>query len=357
MRVDATARIHLILPRGHGRRPKIRNERPEPMKPLSLALSAASLFAASAAAAPQVVQRIPLHDGGWDILTVDTQAHRVLISRSDGVDAIDTSTGAVTPRLISGTRFHGVTVVPRRALALATEAAGTAIVFDPVNGKVKGEVQTDPDADATIYEPATHSVWVMNGDSGTISVVDPVAIKQIAKIKVGASLEFPALDGHGHLFVNDADKSELDEIDIKSLKVVRKTPLAGCQHPTGLAYVHSGVLISACANGVAKLIRATDGEALGEVAIGPRPDGAFADEARHRAYVPSGGDGTLTIMDTSGALPRKIGTVQTQAGARTGTVDPSTGTVYLPAAKFGPPPSPGGRPALLPGSVELLVVR
>jgi hypothetical protein len=121
--------------------------------------------------------------------------------------------------------------------------------------------------------------------------------------------------------------------------------------------VKPGVLISACANGVAKLTRARDLQPLGQIAIGPRPDGAFADEARHRAYIPSGGDGTLTVIDTSASLPRKIATVATEVGARTGTVDPSTGTVYSIAAKFGPPPAGGGRPPILPGSVELLVIR
>ena len=313
-------------------------------------------FTAVSSAAPQVVQRIPLHDGGWDILTVDPASHRVLISRSDGVDAVDTRTSAVTPRLIAGTRFHGVTLVPGTSLAVATEAAGSAIVFNPRTGKVAGEVMTDADADATIYEPRSRTVWVMNGDSGTISIVDPVGVRAVGKIAVGGSLEFPALVGRGHLFVNVADKGELAEIDIVRRTVQRRIPLAGCQHPTGLAYLRSGVLLSACANGVAKLIRASDGRPLGDIAIGPRPDGAFADEARHRAYIPSGGDGTLAVLDTSGPLPRKIATVSTEVGARTGAVDPSTGTVYLPAAKFGPPPA-GGRPVIIPGSVELLVVR
>ena len=56
----------------------------------------ASLMALAAAAPPaamHVAQRVPLHDGGWDILTVDPVSHRVLISRSDGVDAVDTRTG------------------------------------------------------------------------------------------------------------------------------------------------------------------------------------------------------------------------------------------------------------------------
>jgi DNA-binding beta-propeller fold protein YncE len=326
------------------------------MKSPLLAFSAALLVAA-APPVPQVAQRIPLHDGGWDILTVDPETHTVFVSRSEGVDAIDTRTGRVVSDLIKGARFHGVTVVPGTKLAVATEAAGSAIVFNRVTGKVTAEVKTDPDADATTYEPSTRTVWVMNGDSGTISIVDPVAGKAVGKVTIGSGIEFPAIDGHGHLFVNVTDKGELAEVDIASRRVTRTVPLAGCQHPTGLAFVGPGVLISACANGVAKMTRASDLTPLGDIAIGPRPDGAFADPVRHRAYIPSGGDGTLAVIDTSGPLPRKIATVPTEVGARTGTVDPSTGTVYLMGAKFGPPPAGGGRPPIIPGSVELLVVR
>jgi DNA-binding beta-propeller fold protein YncE len=326
------------------------------MKMLLLGLSAALLVAA-APPRQQVVQRIALHDGGWDILTVDPESHRVFISRTDGVDAIDTRTGAVTPDLIKGTRFHGVTAVPGTDLAVATEAAGSAIVFNKFTGKVMAEVKTDPDADATIYEPSTRDVWVMNGDSGTISIVDPRAGTEVGKINLGSGLEFAAIDGRGHLFVNLSDKGDLAEVDIAGRKVARTIPLTGCQLPTGLAYVNPGVLISACANGIAKMVRASDLKLLGDITIGPRPDGAFADPSRHRAYIPSGGDGTLAVIDTSSALPRKIGTVRTEVGARTGAVDPSTGAVYLMGAKFGPPPAAGGRPTLIPGSVELLVVK
>lgn len=319
------------------------------MVPLAPALASGAL--------PQVVQHIALHDGGWDILTVDSSSRRVLISRSDGVDAVNMKTGAVIPRLISGARFHGISTIAGTQLALATQAAGSAIIFNVLTGKVLGEVKTDQDADATIYEPSTRTVWVMNGDSGTITIVDPFALKSLGTIKLGSALEFAAIDGRGHLFVNLTDKSELAEIDIASRKLLKSLPLAGCQHPTGLAYVKSGVLISACANGVAKLIRATDGTFLGDIPIGLRPDGAFVDDVRKRAYVPSGGNGTLTIIDTSGSVPRKIASIVTAIGARTGAVDPSTGAIYLPSAKFAPATAVHGRPNLVPGSVELLVVR
>lgn len=315
-----------------------------------------SISAAIVPAVPKIAERIALHDGGWDALTVDPASRRVLIARTDGVDAIDSRTGAVTPRLITGTRFHGVTVVPGTPLAVASQAAGSAIVFNILTGKLSGDVETDADADATIYEPTTRTVWVMNGDSGTISIVDPLKVAAVGKISVGGSLEFPALDGHGHLFVNVEDRNELVEIDIAKRAIARRISLVGCQHPSGLTYLRSGVLVSACANGIAKVTRASDGQALADISIGPRPDGAFVDEVRHRAYIPSGGDGTLAVIDTSGSQPHKIATVQTEVGARTGTVDPSTGYVYLPAAKFGSPPAAGGRPPIIPGSVELLIV-
>lgn len=312
---------------------------------------------ASAAAVPHVIGHVPLHDGGWDILAVDGPTGRVLVSRSDGVDAFDTKTRTVIPRLISGSRFHGISTIPGTELALATQAAGSAIIFNIRTGKVAGEVKTDQDADATIYEPSTRTVWVMNGDSGTITIVDPIALKSVATINLGSALEFAAIDGRGHLFVNLTDKSEVAEIDIASRKLLKSLPLAGCQHPTGLAYVKSGILISACANGAAKLIRAADGKILGDIPIGLRPDGAFVDDVRKRAYVPSGGDGTLTIIDTSGPLPRRIASIGTAIGARTGALDPSTGSIYLPSAKFAPAAKPGGRPNIVPGSVELLIVR
>jgi Uncharacterized conserved protein len=187
--------------------------------------------AGAAPALPTVAIRIALHDGGWDALTVDPASRRVLVARSDGVDAVDFRTGAVTARLITGTRFHGVTVVPGTSLAVASQAAGSVTIFDVRTGKVSGEVKTDADADATIYEPTTRDVWVMNGDSGTISIIDPVKAAEVGKISVGGSLEFPALDRRGHLFVNVEDRNELAEIDVLKRTVIRRIPLAGCSIP------------------------------------------------------------------------------------------------------------------------------
>jgi DNA-binding beta-propeller fold protein YncE len=328
---------------------------------VAAALAATFLSAAAAAlpvSTPQVAERIAVPDGGWDLLTVDQKARRVLIARTDGVTAIDLTDGKVTPRLVAGSRLHAVVPIPGSGLALAT-AGGTnsAIVFDVRTGAVRGEVKTGANPDAAIYEPSSRTVWVMNARDGSITIVDPRAVKAVGTIAVGGALELPALDGHGHLFVNVEDKNEIVEIGVASRKVMKHIALSGCDGPTGLAYAADGVLISACGNGVAKLVRASDGKLLADIAIGPRPDGAFVDPGRRRAYIPSGGDGTLAILDTSGPLPRKIATVQTQRGARTGAVDLGSGRIYLPAARYEPPAAAGQRPKMVPGSVEILVVQ
>jgi DNA-binding beta-propeller fold protein YncE len=187
-------------------------------------------------------------------------------------------------------------------------------------------------------------------------VIDPRAAKVVATVTIGGGLELPALDGRGHLFVNVEDRGELAEIDLKSRQVIRRIALIGCDSPTGLAYLPSGFLLSACANKVAALVRAATGKLEGTLPIGARPDGAFYDPVRRRAYVPAGGDGNLTVIDARGARPRVVATVPTQAGARTGAVDPATGRVYLPTARFDPPAAPGQRPKMVPGSFEVLVV-
>jgi DNA-binding beta-propeller fold protein YncE len=324
----------------------------------ALALPALALLGAAPAASNlKIIQHIAGPDGGWDLLSVDPGHHRLLVARTDGVMAVDLRTGAVTAKFVPGARLHAVFAIPGTRLGIATAGqANEAILFDSGTGAVTAHVPTGANPDAAIYEPASRTVWVMNAHDGSVTIVDPASAKAVGTVAIGGGLELPALDGHGHLFVNVEDKNEIAEVDLASRKVVKHIALTGCDGPTGLAYLSSGILVSACANGVAKLVRASTGAIAGEIAIGPRPDGAFADPARHRAYIPSGGDGTLTVLDTSGSLPRLLARVPTQAGARTGAVDPATGRVYLPTARFTPAAAPGQRPRAVPGSFEVLVV-
>ncbi|HEY1434554.1 MAG TPA: YncE family protein, partial [Thermoanaerobaculia bacterium] len=76
----------------------------------------------------------------------------------------------------------------------------------------------------------------------------------------------------------------------------------------------------------------------------------------------SNGDGTLTVARADGKDKYVVAqTVQTRRRARTMALDEKTHNVFLPAAEFGPPPSPTAetphpRPSMVPGSFVILEV-
>lgn len=326
------------------------------MKTTLLALAAFAL-AATPASAMTIAKRIPGPDGPWDYATVDSEGHRLLIARGDGVQTVDLTTGVVTPTFVPGQRVHQAVILPGTGMGLSTNGTtNTVTLFDARTGQIKATIPVGQKPDAAIWDAASGRAYIMNGNDGTISILDPKAMRVTGSIAVGGKLEFAATDGAGRLYVNVEDKNELAQIDLKTRKVTRRTKLAGCDEPSGLAFTHQGTLIAACANGVAKAMDAETGRILPDLAIGPRPDAVLYDGAHDRAYIPSGGDGTLSVIDTTAATPRKIASVATQLGARTGAIDPATGTIYLPTARYAPKQATEERPQPVPGTFEVLVL-
>ena len=203
---------------------------------------------------------------------------------------------------------------------------------------------------------------MLNKDSGTATIIDPMQRKLVATIPISPNtLEFPVSDGAGKIFDNVETTAEIVVIDTKTRKVTGSYKLAGCEEPSGLAYVAlSKLLISACGNGVAKVVQAETGKEVASVPIGRGPDAVIYDPVRKMAFVPCGRDGVLEVISLADlGHVAVVQHVQTQAGSRTGTIDPGTGRLYLMASKPDPNAAvpPGGRGApRLAGSWEVLVV-
>jgi DNA-binding beta-propeller fold protein YncE len=107
------------------------------------------------------------------------------------------------------------------------------------------------------------------------------------------------------------------------------------------------------------VIDADSGKQLAELPIGSRSDGAAFDPGTKRAFS-SNGDGTLTVIGekTSNSFV-SLGSVPTLRGARTMTLDPKTGRLYLVAADLTvnesvDPADMRHRYSVVPGSAKLL---
>ncbi len=330
------------------------------MLSLSLALGLAALAPAAMAAPPayEIVAHIKGPDGGWDYASFDAVRQRVYVARSYGVMTIDAVDGQSNPHFADGARGHEVMAIPGADDVLSTNSGdNTARIFSGKDGTLEASLKVGNKPDAAAYDPASKDVFVMNGDSGDASIIDPAARKVVGSIPIGGALEFAVADGKGKLFVNVEDKGEVAVLDTRAAKLITRYPLKGCVEPSGLAYTRQGLLISACANGVAKVLDAATGADLATLKIGARPDAVIYDADRNLAFIPCGGDGVLTVIALGvNRSAQVVGSIPTQRGARTGALDPKTGRIYLPTAQFNPPAAAGQRPSVIPGSFEVLVL-
>jgi DNA-binding beta-propeller fold protein YncE len=326
-----------------------------------LPLIAAALLAGPAAAAPPprhlVTGAIAGPDGGWDLVSVDPVGHRLLIARSAAVTVIDL---APTPRVRSigqVARGHAAIPLPNGRVLVTSGTEGMARIYDAVSGADVADATVGQNPDAAIWDGRIGAALVMNARGGTVSVVAPSGAV-IRTIALAPGLELAALDEEGLLYVNNEEANLIHVVDPATGTVRSPIALPGCEGPTGLGYdPRTHILIAACANGKAAVVDRVAGRVIQLLDIDHGPDTVMIDSRRGLAFIPCGRDGMLDLIALAAGRPLSvIERVPTEIGARTGAVDPATGIVYLPTARFGPPPAAGGRAPPVPGTFHVLMV-
>ncbi len=300
----------------------------------------------------------------WDYLTFDPASHRVYVAHGDRISVVDSDKGQVVGEVLGapgGT--HGIGLSGGKGYTDDGEA-GQVIVFDPASFKVLKRIAAKPDADGIAVDPKTGHVFVIEGDSHTVQVVDPASDTIIATIDGGGGLEFGAASPDGKVYVNGAERREILRIDTATNQIDARWPIAACQSPHGLALDAAGHrLFSTCKNKLMVILDTDSGQVVGTAPIGVGTDAAAFDPLRHRAFS-SNGDGTVSVIaETGPASFTALPSVATAPTGRTMTVDPQTGRLFVAAAEIDKSvpvvPGPGGRPGkpkLKAGSLKLLML-
>jgi len=346
------------------------------MKPAASFLAALLALAAAAAAAERgapdyrIVRSVPLGSpDGWDYVVFDPPSHRVYVAHGDRVSVVNGRDGSIVGTidgLPGGT--HGIAIAASAHRGYTDEGRSEQVdAFDLKTLRVTHSLPAQADTDALAYDPKSGHIFAVNGNPGTLTVIDPKTDAVITTISTGGKLEYLAADGRGHLFVNGNVQNLLVRVDTQTNAVLDHWPMGDCQAPVGLALdVKSQRVISTCRNGVMVILDATDGHVVANVPIGRGTDGAAFDPKRRLAFSANGLDGTLTVVreqdpDTWVA----VATIKTAETARTLGIDQSTGRLFLAAAEIDQAalaaqqaaPSAGGPPRrapIIPGSLKLL---
>jgi len=328
-----------------------------------LASSLLVIFTGAASAQDyKLLRRIPVGgEGGWDYLRVDPDAHRIYVSRGDHMMVVDEVSGKVIGDIPNTKGIHGTAIADTLGKGYTSNGqAGTVTVFDLKTLKPISDIKTTGDnPDSIIYDPATKRVFTMNGRSSNSTVIDATTDKVVGTVDLGGKPEEPALDGRGNMFVNLEDKSSIMEFDTKTLAVKGTWPLAPCDGPSALAADTKNHRLFAACDKMIAVVNTDNGKVVATPAIAGDPDGDGFDPGTGLVFA-SVREGLLTVIHEDS--PDKysiVGNVNTQAGARTMTVDPKTHHVFTVTADFKPaapatPDNPRPRPQPIADSFVIL---
>jgi YVTN family beta-propeller protein len=310
------------------------------MKKALLVLSCVAPLLATAGSAVnyQPLKKVSVPgSGGWDYVTVDASARRVYVSHSTQVDVLDADSFALIGTISNTPGVHGIAIAPEAGRGyISAGKADAAIAFDLKTLKPVGEIKVGKKPDAIIYEPLTKRIYVMNGESNNITVLNATDGSVAGTIDLGGGPEFAVSDGKGNLYVNLEEQNETLHIDVNSLKVKDRWPLVPCATPTSLAMdTENRRLFVGCRSKHLAVLDADSGKIVFTAPIGERVDAAAFDSKTRLVYL-STGDGKVFVFRQDS--PDKYSVAQeitTKPGAKTMGYDSKTGNLFVPTSENG----------------------
>jgi DNA-binding beta-propeller fold protein YncE len=328
---------------------------------LASAFAAGSIAAARAESAPgYTVTRAVLLGAPdrWDYVVFDPPSHRIYVAHGDRIAVVDGHDGEILGEIDGmpgGT--HGIGISTATGEGYTDDGkAGEAAVFDLNTLKVKSRIAVAPDADAIVFDGVSDHVFVIDGDPGKVSVIEPKSDTVVATIDGGGKLESAVSDNRGDLYVAGVEKRDVVRIDTRTNVVTAHWAIPDCASPHGVAIdVKTHRLFVSCVNSLLVAVDTRNGREVASVPIGKGTDAAAFDPKRRRVFSSNGLDGTLSVIqeETAGAFIATA-TIKTAVSGRTMSIDPDTGRLYIAAADTDPSPTPGGRPRPRPGTLKLL---
>ena len=272
----------------------------------------------------------------WDYVVYDSPSHRVYVAHGDHLTVVDGRNGRIIGQVEGMPGItHGIAISHAAGLGYTDDGeAGEGVAFSLKTLKVVKHLKAAPDSDAVTIDPTSGHVFVVDGDPGLLTVIDPKTDRVVATVHVGSKLEYIVAGDNGKVYVNGVEKREIYRVDTATNQVDATWPIPQCEAPHGLAVdTATHRLFSSCENEHLVVVNADTGATVATLPIGRGTDAAAFDPTRRLIFSSNGIDGTLSIIrevDANTFVP--AGTVKTALSARTMSVDPTSGRLFLAAA-------------------------
>jgi DNA-binding beta-propeller fold protein YncE len=272
--------------------------------------------------------------GGFDYVTVDAKRRRVYAAHGGGG-------GLLIADADSGKVLGIVKVGPMAGVAVDSSTgnvftgngdARSVSEVDPQSQRILRTVTVDGPVDAIAYDPVLARIYADEDDGTRIFVIDARTFKQIATVKLpGHKPEYIQVDPQTHdVFQNISDAnaavSQIAIVDPKSLTVAQSipTPFLTSNHPLQFDARDRALLVVG-ENGTLAVFEPS-GKLLHRVSYPGRVDQCDWDVSRGWLACAGGG---ITLYSYDGtSAPKLLATRSIAAGVHTTAIDPKTGTIW-----------------------------
>jgi hypothetical protein len=269
----------------------------------SLALAGA-VSAAAALAAPAPAPLVPFgrtslpgYDGDFDHLFADLGEHKLFVAAEDHgtVEVFDLETLKHLKTLTTFKTPHAFFLVPGTHRLIITDDSGPRIMDDR-NYRILGHIHVAPGADTEYYDASTRHLYIVSGGGDVklkncwLNEIDPWSGKVLRQLKFDSDhVEAMQAEQHGgRIFINVADKNEVDVIDKKSLTVIGHWPIVGAAVNLAMALDEPDHRLFVVTRKPTRMfaLDTHDGKTVATIDVPDINDGIAFDAARKRIYVP-----------------------------------------------------------------------
>ncbi len=325
-------------------------------------------------------------DGSWDYVTVDPNAKRVYIPRTEDIQVVDEVSGKMIADIPGMKGLHGVAIAAEfnRGFATGNDPDAEIYLLDLKALKVTGKLTAAgaKGSDSLMYDSASKRAFINTAASNNAQVVDAASGKIVGTVTFPGRPEAAVPDGKGSMFVNIVDKSEMVEYDTKTLAIKNTWSSAPCIRAVGLSMdaAHRRLFIGCqgeanqvlndatrASKNLMVVMNADNGKVVATMPIGIGSDGTAFDPGTGNAFATcrDSGDGktgaTYVFHEDSPDKYGLVAEVKTIYGARTVGLDPKTHHVFsISTEKNDPVPptaeNPNPRPKPVPSTFMVVEI-
>jgi DNA-binding beta-propeller fold protein YncE len=314
----------------------------------------AAMGLAAAAKAPLVLTHrtdLPGYDGDFDHLYADVGQNKLFVAAEDHgtVEVFNLKTGKHLKTLRTFKTPHAFFLVPGTHRLIITDDSGPRIMDDR-NYRILGHIEVAPGADTEYYDASSRHLYIVSGGGDVhlkncwLNEINPWTGKVLRKLKFDSDhVEAMQAEQHGgRIFINIADKNEVDVIDKRTLAVIGHWPIVGATVNLAMALDEPDHRLFVVTRKPTKMfaLDIDNGRTVATIEVPDINDGIAFDAARKRIYVPGAVGQIGVYQEVDPDHYRQIALVPSAPGGKSELLDPALSEFFVAVSpQYNKPPA------------------